>query len=472
MTKRIYLTTAIPYVNANPHVGHALELVQSDCLARFYRLTGADVFWSWGADENSLKNVQAAEAERISTQKLVDKYAKQFADLGDALNLTFDVFNRTSSKDHFIGAQKLWELCKREDIYKKIYRGLYCVGCEAFYTAGEIIDGKCPDGHANIEEVSEENYFFKLSNYANFLEKLIVTDKLKIVPQTRKNEVLSFIKQGLEDFSISRTFERARGWGVPVPDDKSQVMYVWFDALTTYLTALGYPDGSLYKKYWLDSPKRLHIIGKGIIRFHAVYWPAMLASAGLTLPNSEFVHGYITVEGQKISKSLGNVIDPFDLVNKFGTEPVRFYLLREIPAWGDGDFSESRFREIYNGELANGLGNLVARVARLATDVNLSLPEKKNFKFKGAVSDNLEKYRFDQAIMAIWDAIGDLDKKINSQKPWELEGRLLKRVITPIAQEVREIAFNLSPFLPETSEKILEQFTGKIAAKKPLFPRL
>ena len=198
----------------------------------------------------------------------------------------------------------------------------------------------------------------------------------------------------------------------------------------------------------------------------------MLASAGLTLPNSEFVHGYITVEGQKISKSLGNVIDPFDLVNKFGTEPVRFYLLREIPAWGDGDFSESRFREIYNGELANGLGNLVARVARLATDVNLSLPEKKNFKFKGAVSDNLEKYRFDQAIMAIWDAIGDLDKKINSQKPWELEGRLLKRVITPIAQEVREIAFNLSPFLPETSEKILEQFTGKIAAKKPLFPRL
>ena len=494
MTKRVYITTAIPYVNAAPHVGHALELVQSDCLARFYRAHGYDVFWSWGADENSLKNVQAAEAEGIPTQKLVDKYAKQFADLGDALNLTFDVFNKTSSKDHFEGAQKIWKLCKKEDIYKKTYRGLYCVGCEAFYTNDEIIDGKCPDGHTNIEEVEEENYFFKLSNYANFLEKLISSDKLKIVPQTRKNEVLSFIKQGLEDFSISRSVERARGWGVPVPQDNSQVMYVWFDALTTYLTALGYPDGNLYKKYWsnatghipivsLDIARhtpgvksgrltRLHIIGKGIIRFHAVYWPAILASAGLTLPTAEFVHGYITVEGQKISKSLGNVIDPFDLVEKFGVDPVRYYLLREIPAWGDGDFSESRFRELYNGELANGLGNLVARVARLASDTNLSLPAKKNFHFKKGVSDNLVIYRFDQALISLWEEISALDRKINDEKPWELEGRTLKKVIGPIAQEVREIAFNLSPFLPETSEKILDQFTGKVSAEKPLFPRI
>ena len=248
-------------------------------------------------------------------------------------------------------------------------------------------------------------------------------------------------------------------------------MYVWFDALTTYLTALGYPGGDLYKKYWIDNPNRIHVIGKGIIRFHAVYWIAMLASAGLPLPKEEFVHGYITVEGQKISKSLGNVIDPFDLVEKFGVDPVRYYLLREIPAWGDGDFSIERFRDLYNGELANGLGNLVARVARLASDVELTLPAKKNFKFKKEVSDNLKIYRFDQALLAIWDETGALDRRINEEKPWELEGRTLKKVIGPIAGVIREIAFNLSPFLPATSAKILDQFTGKISAEKPLFPR-
>lgn len=472
MAKRIYITTAIPYVNAAPHVGHALELIQSDALARFYRAIGNDVFWSWGADENSLKNVQAAEVEGVPTQKLVDKYAKQFADLKEPLNLTYDIFNRTSGKHHFEGAQKLWQLCKKEDIYKKTYRGLYCVGCEAFYTPAELVDGKCPDGHTNIEEVEEENYFFKLTNYSEFLLKLIETNKLRITPGTRRNEVLSFIKGGLEDFSISRSVARAHGWGVPVPDDDSQVMYVWFDALTTYLTAIGYPDDELYKKYWLDSAQKLHIIGKGIIRFHAVYWPAMLASAGIDLPTDEFVHGYITVEGQKISKSVGNVVDPFDLVKRFGTDPVRYYLLREIPSWGDGDFSETRFRDLYNGELANGLGNLVARVARLASDVNLALPEKKNFKFKKEVAESLKIYRFDQAIMALWDEVGKLDKRINEQKPWELEGSALKKVISPIAIEIREIAFNLSPFLPEASQKILSQFTGKVSAEKPLFPRI
>lgn len=484
--KRLYITTAIPYVNASPHVGHALELVQSDTLARFYRACGLDVFWTWGADENSLKNVQAAEAEGVSVQKLVDKYAKQFGQLGEALNLTFDVFNRTSSKRHFEGAQKLWQLCKKEDIYKKKYRGLYCVGCEAFYMPAEINDGKCPEGHVNIEEVEEENYFFALSKYQKYLETLISTDKLQIMPNSRKNEVLAFIKSGLEDFSISRSVERARGWGVPVPEkggsssakatEDKQVMYVWFDALTTYLTALGYPNGDLFKKYWVDQPagglKRLHIIGKGIIRFHAVYWPAMLASAGIPLPNTEFVHGYITVEGQKISKSVGNVIDPFDLQSRFGTDPLRYYLLREIPAWGDGDFSQKRFVDLYNGELANGLGNLVARVARLAADTNLVLPPKKHFKFKKAVADNLKIYRFDQALIALWEDISNLDKIINEERPWELEGRTLKKVITPIAIEIREIAFNLSPFLPETSEKILDQFTGKIEAGKPLFPRI
>ena len=411
--------------------------------------------------------------EGIGTQELVDKYAQQFEHVKDALNVSWDIFNRTSQQHHFVGAQKLWEMCKKEDIYKRKYKGLYCVGCEEFYTPDEIVDGTCPDGHTNIDEVEEENYFFKLSNYQKWLEDLIEKDKLKIVPNTKKNEVLSFIKQGLEDFSISRSVERAKGWGVPVPGDRSQVMYVWFDALTTYLTALGFgKDEKEYKKYWTENKKRLHVIGKGIIRFHAVYWPAMLQSAGIPLPTDEFVHGYITVDGQKISKSLGNVIDPFDMVEKFGVEAVRFYLLREIPSWGDGDFSMKRFKDLYNGELANGLGNLVARVARLASDINLKLPEKKTFEFWKEVSDNLEDFRFDRAMAAIWSEISTLDKKINEEKPWELEGEALKKVILPIAGEIREIAYNLSPFLPEASKKILDQYNGEITASKPLFPRI
>jgi len=492
MTKRIYITTAIPYVNAAPHVGHALELVQSDALARFYRASGYDVFWSWGADENSLKNVLAAEKEGVETKELVDKYTKTFSDLKDPLNLTFDVFNRTSGKNHFDGAQYLWENCKKEDIYKKKYTGLYCVGCEQFYTPKELTDGKCPEHLTVPEKVEEENYFFKLSKYQDFLLELIESDKLKITPPTKKNEIVSFIKQGLEDFSISRSVERARGWGVPVPsfakastDDKSmvdksvdkpvesdQVMYVWFDALVTYLTALGFPDGDLYKKYWANNHQKTHIIGKGINRFHTIYWPAMLASAGLDLPKEVFVHGYITVDGQKISKSLGNTIDPLTLVNKYGSDVVRYYFLREIPAYGDGDFSEGRLKEIYNGELANGLGNLVARVARLAEDVDLTLPEVKNFTFKKTVSDYLKTYRFDLAIATLWEEVSLLDRKINNEKPWTLKGAELTKSIKPIAVEILQLAYNLSPFMPKIADKILSQFTGEIKAEKPLFPRL
>lgn len=473
MSKKVYLTTAIPYVNASPHIGHALEFVQADCLARFYRMIGYDVYFASGADENSLKNVQAAEREGVPVQKLVDKYANEFFKLKDRLNLTFDVFNRTSGREHFHGAQTLWSSCKKEDIYKKTYTGLYCVGCEQFYTESELDDGLCPEHLTKPDMVSEENYFFRLSAYQKILADLIKKDKLKIVPGTRRNEILSFIEGGLEDFSISRSRERARGWGVPVPEDETQVMYVWFDALVTYITALGFGSNeTLYKKFWVDNPNRIHIIGKGINRFHTIYWPAMLLSAGIPLPREVFVHGYITVNGQKISKSLGNSIDPFDLVGKFGIDPVRFYLLREIPAWGDGDFGETRFRELFNGELANGLGNLVARVTRLAGDVKLKLPAKKEFKFKITVAENIKNYRFDLAIMAIWDEVSKLDKKINETKPWELEGLALKKILIPVAMEIREIAFNLSPFMPETSEKIMTQFSDEIKSEKPLFPRI
>lgn len=468
-----YITTAIPYVNAAPHIGFALEAVYGDAIARYFRLKGADTLLAFGSDENSLKNVQAAEKEGVETKVLVDKYAKAFEDLKGALNLSWDIFNRTSDEHHFLGAQKLWSLCKKEDIYKKKYKGLYCVGCELFYTPGELIDGKCPEHKTVPDEVEEENYFFKLSNYQEYLADLIKTDKLRVVPETRKNEVLSFIKSGLEDFSISRSVERARGWGVPVPGDDSQVMYVWFDALTTYLTSLGFgtDDEKQFKEYWEDNGDILQIIGKGIVRFHAIYWPAMLESAGIRLPKELFVHGYITVNGEKISKSLGNTIDPYELTKKYGIDPVRFYLLREIPSHGDGDFSETRFVEIYNGELANGLGNLVARVAKLAEGESLS-GEEKGVDFWKEIDNFLVDFEFDQALKFIWTKVSDADKYLNEKQPWKLEGGERVEVLNKVISEICDIAFNLKPFLPETADKILEQFTGKIRVETSLFPRL
>lgn len=472
--KKIYITTAIPYVNAAPHIGHAFEFVQADVVARFHRLLGEDVALLSGGDENALKNVQAAEQAGEDVQKFVDRHTEQFKHLAEKLNVHFDFFQKGSDKKtHYPSSQKLWQLCEAAgDIYKKSYRGLYCVGCEAFYTKDELnANGECFEHPGKkLDEVEEENYFFRLSKYQAFLDKLISSGQLPIVPETRKNEVLSFIRQGLEDLSISRSNERAKNWGVPVPGDDNQRIYVWMEALNIYQSGVGFGwNNNLYNKWW---PADLHIIGVGITRFHAVYWPAFLKSAGLKVPKKIFVHGYLTVDGQKMSKTLGNVVDPFDLVEKYGVEALRFYLLREIPSWGDGDFSLKRFRELYNGELANGLGNLVARVARLASDTSLNLPPKKNFTFKKIVADNLKNFRFDMALIGLWEEISELDRRINKEKPWELEGQALKKSITPIAQEIREIAFNLGPFLPETSEKILDQFTGRISVSKPLFPRI
>src|SRR3990172_6810474 len=315
---RFYVTTAIPYVNAAPHIGFAFEIVQADAIARYHRSIGDDTFFLTGTDENALKNVQSAEKSGIPVQKFVDQNSQRFEDLKGALNLSFDDFIRTTEERHVKGAQIFWEACNPDDIYKKTYKGLYCVGCEEFKTPKELVEGKCPEHGTVPEEVEEENYFFKLSRYQKQLEKLIEKDELKIIPETRKNEVLSFVRSGLEDFSISRTQERAHGWGIPVPGDPSQTLFVWFDALTNYITALGYGgDGKKFKKYWKENPQRVHVIGKGILRFHAVYWPAMLLSARIPLPSEIFVHGYLTVEGQKISKSLGNVVDPYALVEKY-----------------------------------------------------------------------------------------------------------------------------------------------------------
>lgn len=480
--KTFYLTTAIPYVNAAPHVGFALEIVQADALARYHRLLGEAVYFLTGSDENALKNVQAAEKEGIPTQELVDKYSRRFADLKKVLNLSFDDFIRTTEKRHVRGAQKLWLAC-RKDIYKKLYAGWYCVGCEEFKTKKDLVNGACPEHPGKkLELVKEENYFFRLSKYQKKLEELISKDKLKIIPQERKNEVLAFIRSGLEDFSISRSFKRAKGWGVPVPNDPEQIIYVWFDALINYITALGYAEnGSLFKKFWLENKNILHCIGKGIIRFHAVYWPAMLLSAGLPLPTQEFVHGYVTVDGQKISKSLGNVIDPVFLVNKYGTDSIRYYLLKEITPFQDGDFNLGHFQEVYNADLANGLGNLVQRVSKLAENAKLKGPSSPSDsegsegkqKFR-RYHQFLENYKFNEALVFIWKKITSLDKFIDQTKPWTKAGKELEEILQKAILEILEISFLLKPFLPETADKIENIFNCQkiLAPKVPLFPRV
>lgn len=473
---KFYITTAIPYVNAAPHVGHALEFVQGDAIARFHKLIGDSTAFLSGADENALKIVQAAQNAGLTPQKLADKNSGIFQKLAKVLDVDFDYFQRgTDKKRHFTASQKLWELCNAGDIFKKTYEGLYCVGCESFYTKGELTkDGLCPEHLKKPESVREENYFFKLSKYQNQLLNLIQTGKLNIIPDFRKNEVVSFIKQGLEDFSISRSIERAKGWGVPVPNDPKQIIYVWFDALNIYQSGIGFGwNEKNYNKWW---PADVHLIGKGIIRFHAVYWPAILLSAGLKLPKTILVHGYITTDGQKMSKSLGNVIDPFAIVRKYGVDPIRYYLLREIPTCDDGDFSENRFKELYNADLANTLGNLISRVAKIAS--NTAFGYKNQNSFKQVIEKNpdynkaISAYDLSGALTYVLRKTTQVNLYIDTQKPWQLPpGEKLNIVLKHCSNEICEIALLLIPFTPKTSENILNQFNGRIKSQKPLFPR-
>ena len=465
---KFYITNAIPYVNAPPHVGHALEFVQSDTIARYHRLRGEDVLLLCGGDENALKNVQAAEETGVPVQEFVDQNSLLFQKLAERLNVKFNVFQKGSSEQHYKSSQKLWELCKSAgDIYKKEYRGLYCVGCEQFYESEELNkNGECFEHPGRkLGKVAEENYFFKLSKYQNQLERVLEKDELKIIPEFRKTEILNFLKQGLKDISISRSNERAKNWGVPIPGDDSQRMYVWFDALNIYRSGI---ENRKDSAWW---PADLHVIGKGIVRFHAIYWPAFLISAGLSLPKSLFVHGYLTVDGQKMSKTVGNVVDPSELIDKYGADALRYYFLSQIPPTSDGDFSESRFREVYNADLANGIGNLVARVAALCEKSNTNMPS--TYKVWCADVDKaFEEYKFNEGLQGIWKLISEADQKINIVEPWKISGEELSKVLKDLAKRVQEIAYNLRPFLPETSDKILKQFSGKIKSADPLFPRL
>lgn len=478
MAEKFYITTAIDYVNANPHLGHALEKIQADVLARWRRQQDGSVFFLSGTDENSLKNVQAAEVAGINVKEFVDKNAEKFQELKNSLNLSYDAFIRTTEERHFKGAQKLWTACQK-DIYKKTYKGLYCVGCEEFYKESELENGLCPEHQTKPEICEEENYFFSLSKYEGRIRELIEKNEVKIIPETRKNEVLGFLDQGVQDICISRSVERAKGWGIPVPGDAAQVMWVWFDALVNYITALGYgqENEDNFKKWWQEGDGAVHVIGKGILRFHAVYWVGMLLSAGLNLPKVIFVHGYITSNGQKMSKSLGNVVDPFVLVEKYGVDAVRHFLLREIPAYEDGDFSIQKFKERYNADLAKGLGNLVSRTVTIAKKIGVSLNEKfsnSSAELQSEIdeartvsSKNLEDFKFNEALAAIWKLVGFCDRYIEKTQPWKTKD---SAAVGNLLFALMQISQIIKPFLPETSQKIMRLLAGKDIGI--LFPRL
>ena len=478
-SKNFYITTAIYYVNDNPHLGHALEGVQADTLARYYRSLGSVHFLS-GTDENSLKNVRAAEKEGKPVREVVDRNAQKFRDLAKVLNLSYDDFIRTTEERHFLGAQKLWQACAK-DIYKKKYKGLYCVGCEEYYKEEELENGLCPEHKKKPEMVEEENYFFALSKYQKQIKELIESGNIKIIPESRKNEVMSFLNSGVQDICISRSSGRAKGWGVPVPGDPEQIMWVWFDALSNYITALGYGNENEEQfENWWQNGQKFHIIGKGIARFHAVYWIGMLLSAGLKLPDKIFVHGYITSNGQKMSKSLGNIVDPFKLVEKYGTEAVRYFLLREIPSTGDGDFSQEKFEQRYNGDLAGGLGNLLARTLAMANKLNAEEGNSDDglkiaiIKAEARSLEEINSYKFNEALIAIWDLVAYCNKIVEKEKPWEQGSQELidknRKAVGNLLFALKKIGEIVEPFLPGTSLAIADQLESKKSS--PLFPRI
>ena len=501
--KNFYITTSIAYANAAPHIGYAMEICQADVLARYHRMKSDDVFFLSGTDENGSKIKKTALEKKVDPQKFVDENSAKFQLLLDTLNISNNDFIRTTDKiRHWPAAQKLWnKLVETGDIYKSGYEGYYCVGCEAYLTEKDLVNGKCPNHQKAPERVKEENYFFKLSKYSKIIQEKIENGELEILPESRKNEILNVIKDGLKDVSFSRP-KKTLDWGVPVPNDETQTMYVWCDALTNYISALGYGESGVhsleyknsslnetnsyrlkpelqnnkFQKYW---PADIHLIGKDILRFHAAIWPAMLLSANLPLPKKIFVHGFITSGGQKMSKSLGNIIDPFEVVDKYGVDALRYYLLKEIPSGGDGNFSYERFKEIYQADLANGIGNLTARIITLGTKIeNWKSPfEKGGWEdFETKIKNtwlNYEKllnnFRLNEALETTRKLMSACDEYIEQNKPWQLESEEKEKVVYNLLESLRHIAWMIYPFMPETSNKIFAQlFADEQERKKEL----
>ena len=480
----IYITTSIAYVNAKPHIGFALESVQADVLARFWRGQGKKVYFLTGTDEHGTKIYQTAREQGIETKEFVDKNSSQFKALKDTLNLSNDDFIRTTDRErHWPSVIKMWQrLVENGDLKKDKYEGLYCVGCEAFLTEKDLADGKCPNHNRQPEKVVEENYFFDLGKYSKKIIAKIESGELEIVPVKRRNEILNILKEGYEKVSFSRP-KKKLPWGIPVPGDDEQVMYVWCDALTNYISALGFAsDSELFDKFW-NQGYITHMIGKDILRFHAAIWPAMLLAAGVKLPERIFVHGFITSEGKKMSKSIGNVVDPVEMVEKYGTDPLRYYLLKEIPASDDGDFSITKFEELYNSDLANGIGNLFTRVTNMVSQYLGGEIDRDEIN-GGHNWERVEEYtaacEFDKALSEIMIIVNEMNKYIDDHKPWQLaksdkedDKILLREVLTKVVLGLLELGNHLTPFLPDTGQKISRHLSAlSIVKADPLFPRL
>lgn len=466
---KYYITTTLPYVNAEPHLGFAMEIVQADAIARYHRLLGDEVIFNTGTDEHGIKIYRAALEAEKEPQAYVDEYAAKFDALKEALNLSYTNFLRTSSPQHKKAAQEFWKRClENGDIYKKNYKIKYCIGCELEKTDSELVGGKCLI-HPNleIEIIEEENYFFKFSKFQQPLLDLYNKNPQFVLPDFRLKEIKEFVSKGLQDFSISRLKEKLP-WGVPVFNDPDHVSYVWFDALVCYISTLGWPDEKgKFKEFWPG----IQVAGKDNLRQQAAMWQAMLMSAGLSNSKQILIHGFINSGGQKMSKSLGNVIDPFELVDKYGADAVRFFILHDLHPFEDSNVTSERIQENYNANLANGLGNLVARVAKLCEQNNIEAAEGSDVWCAG-LAEALNQFKFNEALALVWELISEADKKINQEKPWELEGGKLKDVLNDLVKRIQAIAFNLQPFLPETADKILKQFSGQVKSNLPLFPRI
>lgn len=483
MSKTFYITTTLPYVNSNPHVGFAMEIIRADIIARSKALQGFEVFFNTGTDEHGVKIYENAMKEGKTPQEYVDFFAEKFKNLGSLLNLATNVsginfhFIRTTDTLHKKSAQVFWDKCmEKGDIYKKNYKIKYCVGCELEKTDSELVDDKCPlHPNREIEIIEEENYFFRFSEYGTYLLDLYTKHKSFVIPESRQHEIRKFVEMGLQDFSISRLASKMP-WGIPVPGDPEQVMYVWFDALVNYISAVGWPhDMEKFEKWWNGSGGVVQYAGKDNLRQQSAMWQAMLASAGIMPSKQIIINGFVTGEGGiKMSKSIGNVIDPYDIVSEYGADALRYFMAREMPPFEDGVFTPERFKESYNAHLANGLGNLTSRIMKMA-ESNLSEPVSISEREDMSVYfDLLNDYEIGKACDLIWAEIGEMDKFIQENQPFKLvksEPEVGKKMVSELVVRLYSVARMLNPILPETSSKIKELIKTNKSPEVPLFLR-